>query len=339
MSKNIKILFICKKNNSSYGSSFGLINSCRLIAKAFFEKTNIDAKVVEVIDNNCIDREVHNYQPTHVVIEALWVVPEKFHVLLKLYPKVKWYVRIHSEIPFLSNEGIAFDWLFKYYQISLIYDNLFISANSESCKRDLERVIPTDVIHLPNIYLINDSLKKHKTGNKHIINIGCFGAIRPLKNQLSQAIAAIAFANIIDKQLCFHINASRVEQKGEEVLKNLVALFDNSGHKLIMHRWYNHEEFIKVINKMDLGMQVSFSETFNIVAADFVSQNIPIVVSPEIEWASIFYKCSPTNITKMINKLGFAHSNPSMQILNKLSLHAYNKRALHSWEEELFCEE
>ncbi len=334
MSKEIKVLFICKKINSSYGSSFGLINSCRLIQKAFKEKTNIHCKIVEVHDNNYIDKEVRQYAPTHVIIEALWVVPEKFNILLKIYPKVNWFVRIHSEIPFLANEGIAFDWLFKYRKIANRFGNLFISANSQTCKWDLERVINTDVIHLPNIYIINGD-NDGKPKNKFIVNIGCFGAIRPLKNQLAQAIAAIFFSNSIGKQLCFHINASRVEQKGEEVLKNLVALFENTEHKLICHKWYSHEEFIKVIRKMDLGMQISFSETFNIVAADFVSQNIPIVVSPEIEWASYFYKCQPTNIKRMIEKLKFAYDHPNFQFLNKISLNHYNKHSLRSWEREL----
>src|SRR5580698_6050865 len=116
MKNEKRILFICKIRNDFYGPSFGLINSCRFISNAL-QKNGIDSKVVSVNDNNDIDREVHNYRPTHVFIEALWVVPDKFQELIPLHPDVEWYVRIHSKIPFLANEGMAVEWLKKYYEL------------------------------------------------------------------------------------------------------------------------------------------------------------------------------------------------------------------------------
>jgi hypothetical protein len=71
----------------------------------------VDSTIIEVIDNNGIDREVTKYKPTHVIIEALWVIPSKFEILTKLHPNVKWIIRLHSEIPFLANEGIAMEWM------------------------------------------------------------------------------------------------------------------------------------------------------------------------------------------------------------------------------------
>jgi len=44
-----------------------------------------------------------------------------------------------------------------------------------------------------------------------------------------------------------------------------------------------HNDFIRVVKSMDIGMQVSLSESFNIVAADFVSNGVPLVGSPDIE--------------------------------------------------------
>jgi len=45
----------------------------------------------------------------------------------------------------------------------------------------------------------------------------------------------------------------------------------------------DHSDFISIVKSMDIGMQVSLSESFNIVAADFVSNGIPLVGSPDIE--------------------------------------------------------
>ena len=50
------------------------------LSKAEFEYIHSDKDEV-VVDNNGIDKEITEYKPTHVFIEGLWVVPEKFDVL------------------------------------------------------------------------------------------------------------------------------------------------------------------------------------------------------------------------------------------------------------------
>ena len=148
-----RVLFVCKKRNDKYGVSFGLINSCNFVCNTLKEH-GIEAETVMVIDNNYIDREVHRFKPTHVFIEALWVVPDKFHVLIPRYPKTKWYIRLHSRMPFLANEGIAIDWLKRYHEeVHKKYpDRFFLSSNNtdlEKCFRDAFN-IPME--YHPNIY-------------------------------------------------------------------------------------------------------------------------------------------------------------------------------------------
>lgn len=168
------------------------------------------------------------------------------------------------------------------------------------------------------------------------MHIGVFGAIRPFKNHLVQAVAAIKFANSIDKTLYFHINGSRLEQKGEEVYKNLKALFKNNDrHKLVDHKWLDHMDFISLIAKMDLGMQVSFTESFNIVTADFVKNNIPIVVSKDIAWMNRLYKVSnPNSVDDIVHTLKVAwHGKKfNLQRVNRIALDTYNEKSLEVWK-------
>lgn len=332
-----KVLFICKKRQAEYGVSYGLVNSCKFLCNAL-ERLGIQAKVVSVIDNNCIDKEVHQYNPTHVFIEALWVVPSKFDVLLTLYPKIKWYIRLHSNTSFLANEGMAMEWINQYEEKRKQYGNLIISPNSKKLINDLwiSRQIPTD--YAPNIYYPDDYPESKYTKNpvkhdKDIINIGCFGAIRPMKNHLVQAMAAMAFADKIGKKLHFHVNG-RCEQNGEQFHRNLVYLFKGSKHTLVNHPWCNHDEFISLVKEMDLGMQVSFSETFDIVAADFVASGVPIVGSSEIEWLSMWYKePKPTDTKDIILLLLLAYYGKkiNLQVLNKIGLELYNYKAMNAW--------
>jgi len=303
------------------------MNSCQFIAEALRNR-GVEAKVVEVIDNNFIDREVHQYKPTHVIIEALWVVPEKFPVLLRLHPNIKWGVRIHSNMPFISGEGMAIKWLKGYLKIQEKFENFYVLTNSYRMGTELELALGLEVEYLPNIYapaLCERENVPRETFRCVYVDIGCFGAIRPLKNQLEQAVAAIIFANELGQPLRFHINSTRVEQNSDPILRNLISLFHDSPNQLVTHPWLPHREFIKVVRTMDYGLQVSFSETFNIVAADFVNNNIPFVGSPEIEWLAPRSMASPTDWKNIVEAL---RRSTSERLINK------NRRSLQRFSEE-----
>ena len=322
--------------------SSGLLNSARFIID-MLKHDGIDVELVQVVDNNDIDREVTKYKPTHVIIEALWVVPSKFEVLQRLHPNVQWIVRGHSELPFLAQEGVAVSWITQYVQ----YQNVKFAANSEHSVRDIRIIVkaanPTwsyakvveKVPYLPNYYPhhIRVPAVKKKPESK-FVDIACFGAIRPLKNQLIQAVAAIEYANLEKKTLRFHTNATRVETQGDPVLRNLEALFEATPHQLIKHPWMPHEEFLKLLKQMDMGMQVSFSETFNIVAADCVVTGLPIVVSPEISWATSWCQAEPTNSEDILLKLLKANDwrlRAAMKVLNLRGLRHFCEDSNRRW--------
>ena len=284
-----------------YCLSSGLRNSATFVVDMLNE-AGVEAKLVEVVDNNCIDKEVFDYKPTHVIIEAFWVVPEKFAELTKLHPKVEWIIRNHSELPFLANEGIAVDWALQY----LRYRNVFVAPNSYRSFQDMRKMASASlsslkaelkVLYLPNYYEVeNDFEKRPPLGDT--INVGCFGAVRPLKNHLLQAVAAVDYARQEGKKLKFHINVARIEDAGNNALKSLRGFFknlDSDRYELVEHGWLKHEDFLKLVLTMDIGLQASFTETFNIVCADFVSQGVPIVVSEEIEWMPDMFVCRHTD--------------------------------------------
>ena len=168
---------------------------------------------------------------------------------------------------------------------------------------------------------------------KNTIKIASFGAIRPLKNQLIQAIAAIEFANQENLKLEFHINGTRIENNGDPVLKNIRSLFKNSEHELIEHLWMEHDKFIELLQSMDISMQVSFSETYNIVTADAVNSKIPVVVSPEIKWVFDLFKTSPVDSKMIVRKLQYAYYTKDLgfEWLNKALLWFNSFKAETVW--------
>jgi hypothetical protein len=344
-----KTLFILKKRSNNYQSdlpsmtgtlSSGLINSVKFVDNMLNDH-GIESHFVEVDDNNDIDREVTKYKPDVVIIEAIWVVPNKFEVLRKRHPNVQWIIRIHSEIPFISGEGNALEWLFGY----VAYDNVLIAANTERMEHDLKHMlaashgdalIENKVIYLPNYYkekIIHQDADR-KIAYKDFLNVGCFGAIRPLKNQLIQAMAAIEYARENSRRLRFHINGSRIEQGGN-VLKNIRNLFanlDNKFYELVEHPWLNHEDFLQLVSHMDVGLQVSFSETFNIVTADFVSRDVPVVVSSEITWLSSISHANTTSIPSIAKAIKYSLDNrKAVTVSNKAKLREFNHDSERSW--------
>ena len=347
MSKN-KVLFVLKRRqdfnaqiHTHEGLSTGLFNSAGFMDQ-MLRDNGVESKMVVVIDNNDIDREVTKYRPNIVIIEALWVVPEKFVILSKLHPNVKWIIRLHSEMPFLAGEGMAMDWIGDYAP----QKNVIVAANAPRALEEVrnylalkmnwdKKRLEQEVIYLPNYYPQHYKNKYYEVGNE--VNICCFGAVRPLKNHLLQALAAVDFAESIGRKLNFHINSGRIEMKGEPVLNNLRGFFshlNHRGHTLISHEWTPRAQFLELCASMDVGMQVSFSETFNIVSADLISQGVPVVGCTEIPWFDSKFTANPVETKDIVAALKLTHDFPEENVIkNRKKLTKYTNNTKKIWLE------
>jgi hypothetical protein len=336
-----RVLFILKQrqtgpvgswNHSPDGKalSSGLFISASQMQIAL-DEIGLETKLVHVVDNNAIDREVHWYKPTHVIIEAFWVVPDKFDILKKLHPTVKWIIRNHSKTDFLAHEGAKVGWA-----MDTLKKGLVLGCNSPEATSDFKNLCvsigadPALSVYLPNYYSapapaisredVQVWLQAWKDHQKGAItaavpmpaipkipgefHVGCFGAVRPLKNHLHQALASIEAADRLRLNLRFYINSTRVEGNANALLDSIRALFLRfTNHQLVEMPWMDHTAFTAEMRKMDVLMQVSNSETFNIVAADAVSMGVPAVVSDEIPWMGSDYHANPNNVGDQVAKL------------------------------------
>jgi hypothetical protein len=348
----VNVLFVLKRRedfnsviHNKIGLTTGLYNSANFMNEMLVNN-GVDSNIEVVIDNNDIDRVVTLHRPTHVIIEALWVVPPKFSELRKVHPNVKWIIRLHSEMPFMAGEGIAMDWLGDYSNMP----NLVIACNAPRMTNEISMYLKhrngwadeqtsEKIIYLPNYYPQNYVIKSPNF-DKDTINISCFGAIRPLKNHLLQAFSAIDFANNHGKKLRFHVNAGRIEMKGEPVVNNLRGLFQQiaeHGHQMVDHQWMPREEFLELCRTMDIGMQVSFSETFNIVAADLISQGVPVVGSSEIPWMIERACANPVNSSDIVSKLNIVWNDPVSNVIgNQTALTSYTNHTIKVWLEYFY---
>ena len=329
-----RILFITKlgqaySHHHYHHKSSGLLNSAQFVVRMLVEQ-GVEAKLVQVVDNNDIDREVTAYRPDVVVIEALWVVPEKFKILKALHSRVQWVVRIHSEIPFLAQEGVAIKWIREYSAQSRV----FVAFNSKRTLRDFERLtwLYGKFLYLPNHFPTKHHINElSRCEDDEVLRVGCFGAIRPLKNQLMQAMAAMAFAESKNMVLRFHMNTARVE-RGEDVLKNIRALFHHTPHELVEHKWLTHREFLELLSTMDTSMCVSFSESFCIVAADSVVVGVPLVCSSVVPWSAKLSQADPNDMDGIVQTLGRVLKHRcATNLFNLIGLKKYDKESVRVW--------
>lgn len=227
-------------------------------------------------------------RPTHVVIEAPWVDIATIQALLTAYPKVHFIVRAHSQIGFLQVEPRALGILRDLIPLAEGSLNLTVASNTRRLQAFLENTYTGRVLYLPNLYDLERVVRKSDVTHTHrMLRIGSFGALRPLKNHTTAAAAALLIARRRGTDLEFYVNSGRQENAGaSNVLSTLKIMFQGlKWATLVEEPWKPFPEFRRTVAFMDLCLQVSFSETFNITTADAIAEGVPSVVSSSIEWA------------------------------------------------------
>jgi glycosyltransferase involved in cell wall biosynthesis len=119
------------------------------------------------------------------------------------------------------------------------------------------------------------------------LRIGCFCAIRPYKNVLSAAAAALEVGQRLRvTDLEFWISGGRREGGGQTIVAAIQQMYLNMPRaQLVERNWQSWPQFLTTVGSMDLLLQPSYTEGFNMVTADGIAQGVASVVSDAIAWA------------------------------------------------------
>ena len=104
---------------------------------------------------------------------------------------------------------------------------------------------------------------------------------------------------------------------------------------LIKHPWAYWDDFIKIIADMDLMLQPSYTESFNMVTADGISVGVPSVVSSAIYWAPDAWKADVDDANQ-IEEIGLKLLESHSQRLEGIkALKKHNVDSVNHWREYL----
>lgn len=248
---------------------------------------------------------------SHCVIEAPWIETAEIEKLLAEFPNVHFVVRAHSAIGFLQVEAGAIRILRELLALQDTTLNLTVSANSEKLTAFLQATYSARCLYLPNLYDAQRSQRKAPRAHDHrVLRISSFGAIRLLKGHTSAAAAAMLIAKERGCDLEFWISVNR-EDGGHGIIDSLRNMFSGlCWAKLVEQPWQDWGHFRKTVGHMDLALQLSATETFNLVTADAVAEGVPCVVTPAIEWVPRHWQIDGDAIEDVARVGGYLLSSP-----------------------------
>lgn len=285
-----------------YGCSHtGLQVSSLNIAKVLSKDAGLDVLTYPVKTPEDLEALIMRFSPTHVVLSAFWLPTDALITLTGLYPNITFAVNCHSNVAFLQSEADAITAIRNLIDLEQSSQNFVVSGNSREFQTAIERSYDAPCTYLPNLYYLDKQDRSYRPRyNGGTLRIGCFGALRPLKNPTVAGMAALQIARDVGTDLKFYINVGRTDGWGDRILEAIRAEFAGlPDAELVEVPWQGWAPHCRITGAMHLLLQPSYSETFNITTADGVTRGVPSVVGHAIEWAPDTWKANPESSTQV----------------------------------------
>ena len=335
--------FAAQKGISHIGLGVSGLNTTKVL-----QKNGITAEVVPLRTVDDLyrylekDRSITwpgHVRVSHVVISAPWIETRDFRHLCEIFPDVHFAVLSHSNVGFLQADPKGMRLIREAADLQLYYPNFHLAGNCPEfalwIKKSYER--PCEL--LPNLYnLDNDKVPKKSRFDGRVLRIGCFGAVRPLKNTMTAAAAALQLSTEYDVPTEFWISSNRVEGGAGCVVEAIKEMLAGTKCILKTNPWQPWPEFREFMKTLHLHLQTSYTESFNITVADAISVGVPSVVSTAIDWAPKSWLADSDDVEDVVRVGKSLLQRPNTAIEGILALQKYIADGLEEWKEFLGLE-
>ena len=274
---------------------------------------------------------------THIVVSAPWIPTQTVCDFVRDYPEIKLAINCHSNVGFLQADTNAVDLIKNYMAIERNTFSFNLGGNSVRFCEWIKECFQVDCKFLPNLYYL-DYLSAQGRPPYHggTLRIGMFGAIRPLKNMMTGAAAALEIARSMRDPLELWVCSGRTEGGGLTVLNAIKAMYrDLPGVELKESPWAPWPVFRRLVATMHLLLQPSYSESFNQCTADGVAEGVPSVVSDAITWAPDHWKASVDDALDVARVGRALLHDPRAAADGKAAIEKYVRHGVMAWKEWL----
>lgn len=298
----IIIAFKNPKVDNPQASHIGLGVTAGNAAEVLVEH-GFNADALPVVDGYYVrDKLRQNGWPgvTHVILCAPYIDTPFLESLCREFPRIQFAVVFHSNVGFLQADKWAVKVMREQMELERRIGNFHLAGNCEKFCDAVTATYGAACTLLPNLYYLDGPIERQRqpwAGGD--LQIGIFGATRLLKNLMTAAWAAIQIGREFNVPTTIHISCGR-EEGGSGVLQCVREMCANvGGIHLIEESWQPWLEFRRIIRRMNLMMQPSFTESFNGVTADGIAEGVPSVVSPAIDWVPKNWMANPDDAVEI----------------------------------------
>jgi hypothetical protein len=298
---------------------------------------------VDIVDDIRDYNKQHPGKPlTHVVISAPWLSTLDVTSMIEHFNGTQFAIISHSNVGFLQADPQGVRLFRQDVELARSHKNLRVGGNSRKFVAWADEAYEANSVYLPNLYPVKQ--RPHKTfqstwlDTTEPLRIGAFGAVRVQKNIMSAAAAALVLREWTGVDTEFYLSTGREDESGGRVLLNAVRQMtgDIPGFTLIEKPWSPWGNFKELVGKMDLLINASYTESFNMVTADGVALGVPSVVSDAIEWAPEEWKAKSDDVLDIAaTGMNLLYANERERLLGCKALHKHNEEGVTAWQEYL----
>jgi hypothetical protein len=156
---------------------------------------------------------------------------------------------------------------------------------------------------------------------------------------MSAAGAALILRDWLKVDVELWLSAGRTEGGGNTILNAIRAMLENKpGLKIVYNTWASWPKFRECVSTMNLLLQPSYTESFNMVTADGIAEGVPSVVSEAIDWVPEHWKANIDDVLDIATVGRQLIFDPRAPYDGLVALEQHNRDGYSVWEEFLGIE-
>jgi hypothetical protein len=274
---------------------------------------------------------------SHVVISAPWIPTPALQQLTAAHPEVVFAVSSHSNVGFLQADANGVKLLRESYELAVGSLNFRATGNCATYCRWVTQAFGVQCHLVPNLYdLSTATTHPHRRPLQGgTLRLGCFGATRILKNLVTGVGAAIEVSRRLNTDAEIWLSAGR-PSGGSGAVAAAKQMADGVPRFALRELpWQSWPQFRQSVSGMDLLLQPSYTESFNMVTADGVAEGIASVTSPVIEWVPTNWHADPDDASDVADRAIALLHDPTAPQAGLRALQRYVSEGVGRWKDYL----